>query len=276
MSKNNNHQPEKKGQNGPTEKSSQEQSTKSTSITKEKLLKMLKNPRYEVGFGRPPTKSQFKPGQSGNPNGRPRGSRNKLKPDQIDPLANQLLKDILKLANTEITVTENGVAKPSTIYEGVWKKVASKALKGDHRSQKLFIEKSDLAEAQRVKDKQKLFETLITYKEEWNSELKRREQTGETGPEPFIHPDQIVADIRSGQVYLTGPLTEEEKKDYDNLTDRIALFEKDLELIEQEIREASSDEDLAECEKNIKYTISCINQIKHMQTLSYGIREIPQ
>jgi hypothetical protein len=30
---------------------------------------------YEVGFGRPPKSSQFKPGKSGNPLGRPKGSR---------------------------------------------------------------------------------------------------------------------------------------------------------------------------------------------------------
>jgi hypothetical protein len=31
---------------------------------------------YEVGYDRPPARTQFKPGQSGNPQGRPRGSRN--------------------------------------------------------------------------------------------------------------------------------------------------------------------------------------------------------
>lgn len=30
----------------------------------------------EVGYGRPPKKSQFKKGQSGNPKGRPKGSKN--------------------------------------------------------------------------------------------------------------------------------------------------------------------------------------------------------
>ncbi len=30
---------------------------------------------YDVGYGRPPEATQFKPGRSGNPNGRPKGAK---------------------------------------------------------------------------------------------------------------------------------------------------------------------------------------------------------
>lgn len=32
--------------------------------------------QYEVGYGKPPKHGQFAPGTSGNPKGRPRGSKN--------------------------------------------------------------------------------------------------------------------------------------------------------------------------------------------------------
>lgn len=42
------------------------------------------NPK--VGYGRPPAEHQFRPGQSGNPNGRPKGARS-FKSDLRDELA---------------------------------------------------------------------------------------------------------------------------------------------------------------------------------------------
>jgi hypothetical protein len=32
---------------------------------------------YEVGYAKPPVKTRFAPGQSGNPRGRPKGSKNR-------------------------------------------------------------------------------------------------------------------------------------------------------------------------------------------------------
>ena len=44
---------------------------------KPKLPIVSPDARYEVGYGKPPEASRFKPGRSGNPKGRPRGSKNK-------------------------------------------------------------------------------------------------------------------------------------------------------------------------------------------------------
>ena len=40
---------------------------------------------YEVGYGKPPKSTRFQPGQSGNPRGRPKGTKN-LKTDLIEEL----------------------------------------------------------------------------------------------------------------------------------------------------------------------------------------------
>jgi hypothetical protein len=81
---------------------------------------------YEVGYGRPPRHSRFKPGQSGNPKGRPKGSKS-LK---------TLLEDAL---SSPITITECGVPKKIALQELLFKAMVGKAVKGDARSTALLV-----------------------------------------------------------------------------------------------------------------------------------------
>ena len=76
--------------------------------------------QYNTGYGKPPQHSRFKPGQSGNPRGRPKGSRNSV---------NVLWDELAEL----ITITENGKQKRITKLEGIVKAAALKGLKGDPR-----------------------------------------------------------------------------------------------------------------------------------------------
>ena len=53
------------------------------------------NPRsqagdYEVGYGKPPRHTRFQPGRSGNPRGRPKGTKN-LKTDLVEELCEKVL-----------------------------------------------------------------------------------------------------------------------------------------------------------------------------------------
>jgi|TARA_Y100000817_G_scaffold241022_1_gene192965 hypothetical protein len=79
-------------------------------------------PVYEVGYGKPPVTTRFKPGQSGNPRGRPKGAKG----------LNTIVRETLggKLA----VRTSEGTKKISKI-EAVLQKTLEKALKGDARAQ---------------------------------------------------------------------------------------------------------------------------------------------
>jgi hypothetical protein len=80
-----------------------------------------RNTKYQVGYGKPPRPNQFKKGQSGNPKGRPRGSRN----------ATTLLKEAL---NEQVIITENGRRRTITKKEAIVTQIVNKAASGDHRS----------------------------------------------------------------------------------------------------------------------------------------------
>ena len=76
---------------------------------------------YEVGYKKPPKGSQFKKGQSGNPNGRPKKSRN----------ANMLAHELL---NEEMQFTENGELQSASKREVTLRTQTAKAVQGDHRA----------------------------------------------------------------------------------------------------------------------------------------------
>lgn len=83
--------------------------------------------QYDVGYGKPPKHTQWKPGRSGNPKGRPKGSRN-FKTD---------VKDTLK---EPVRLTKNGKPKTVSTQAATLMRLREKALQGDQRALDRLIE----------------------------------------------------------------------------------------------------------------------------------------
>lgn len=81
---------------------------------------------YEVGFGRPPKHTQFKPGRSGNAKGRPRKSK-------------ELHKLIQAELDTTIPVQEAGREKRITKREAIVKQLVNRAIKGDAKASQFVL-----------------------------------------------------------------------------------------------------------------------------------------
>jgi hypothetical protein len=77
---------------------------------------------YAVGYCRPPLHSRFKPGQSGNPSGRARGSQN------LKTMFDKILRE-------EISLREGDITKKITKAEAIVRGLVIAAMKGDTRSQ---------------------------------------------------------------------------------------------------------------------------------------------
>lgn len=84
---------------------------------------------YEVGYGKPPKKHQWKKGQSGNPAGRP--------PD--DRHLKRVLRDIM---TEDIEITENGQKFTVSKQDALLRLIYSKAMNGDRLCAKLLIDLS--------------------------------------------------------------------------------------------------------------------------------------
>ena len=84
--------------------------------------------KAKVGYGRPPVHSRFKPGQSGNPRGRKKGTLN-------------FATDLKRTLEAQITLTDPG-KKPRKVstQQAALLRLREKALKGDARSLDRLLE----------------------------------------------------------------------------------------------------------------------------------------
>ena len=94
---------------------------------------------YEVGYGKPPVNTRFKPGQSGNPKGRPRGSKS--------------FASLMRAALSEtVQVREDGRLRHISRREAIIKSLIARALKGDARANDRLLSFMQQLYPERVQD----------------------------------------------------------------------------------------------------------------------------
>jgi len=192
----------------------------------------LKGPassKYEVGYGKPPAQTQFRPGQSGNPGGRPKGARNKLPALNEERLKNIILEE----AYRAIRINDGDRQIKVPMAQAIVRAVAVNAVKGQQRAQRLFTELLTTTERENKALNDEWLEVALTYKIEWDKELDRRKRLGITDlPDPLPHPDHVVLDMRAGTAHVRGPSTKEEKALWDLIQNRKADFVAELRELE--------------------------------------------
>ena len=87
----------------------------------------MPNGNYDIGYKKPPKQGQFKPGQSGNPKGRPKGLQN-------------LSSDLQEELEQKILITENNKSQEVTKQRAMLKTLFAKALKGNVQATHVLID----------------------------------------------------------------------------------------------------------------------------------------
>ena len=92
--------------------------------------KYSKAPDYAVGYRRPPKASQFMAGKSGNPRGRPKGSR------PVGAVSHDIMQQ-------KVATTEKGKTRRMSALEVMLRRLVSDAMRSDSRAMKLLLSLAD-------------------------------------------------------------------------------------------------------------------------------------
>jgi hypothetical protein len=82
---------------------------------------------YSVGYKKPPQHTQFQPGKSGNPKGRPK---------KVATINELFLKEL----HSRIPITANGRRRMISLAQAIVKQLANKAAIGDYKAARLVFD----------------------------------------------------------------------------------------------------------------------------------------
>jgi len=160
---------------------------------------------YEIGRGKPPVATRFAKGQSGNPNGRPKGARNKI------PATNEerLKEIILEEAYRDIRINDGDRQVTVPMVRAIVRAIAMGAAKGQPRAQVLFTTLLATIEQERKELHENWLDAMMVYKLRWEKEIDRCKELGLAPPALLLHPDHIVIDLVNGTAHVKEPTPEE-------------------------------------------------------------------
>ena len=133
-----------------------------------------------VGYCNPPKSGRFPKGQSGNPEGRPKGIRNRV------PTSGERLRSLmLREAYRPITLSAEGGEITMPMAQAVLRSLAEAAIKGEARAQDMFLKMVSASELEEAAIEKALVEM-------------HREESGEAAKDGTPRVEIVIVDPVEG------------------------------------------------------------------------------
>jgi hypothetical protein len=165
---------------------------------------------------------------------------------------------ILDEAYRSIKVRDGERQVTIPVAQAVIRSIAVNAARNRIGAQRLFSDLLAAAENSNRALHDAYLQAAIEYKTSWEEALRLRKARGIQGPVPIPHPDDVVIDMRTGEVIIKGPMTPEEKAELDALIAGRAEIERELARVKRRRSRTRSEAERAELTAEIAKVEACL------------------